>query len=49
VPLGGGIGKIFHFGKLPVNQQIGGYFDILHPDDGANRQLRLQVQFMFPK
>jgi hypothetical protein len=22
VPLGGGIGKVFHFGKLPVNTQI---------------------------
>ena len=24
VPLGGGVGKIFHFGKLPVNTQIVG-------------------------
>jgi hypothetical protein len=49
VPIGGGIGKIFHLGKLPVNAQIGGYYNVVHPDDGANWQLRLQVQFMFPK
>jgi hypothetical protein len=49
VPLGGGIGKIFHFGKLPVNTQLGAYYNVVHPDDGASWQLRLQVQFMFPK
>ncbi len=49
VPLGMGVGKIFHLGKLPVNTQLGGYYNVVHPDDGANWQLRLQVQFMFPK
>ena len=49
VPLGGGIGKIFHLGKLPVNTQLGAYYNVVHPDDGANWQLRVQVQFMFPK
>jgi len=49
VPLGAGIGKIFHLGKLPVNTQLGAYYNVVHPDDGANWQLRLQVQFMFPK
>ena len=49
VPLGGGIGKIFHLGKLPVNTSIQGYYNVVHPDYGANWQLRAQVQFMFPK
>jgi len=49
VPLGGGVGKIFHVGKLPVNTQIGAYYNVVHPDNGANWQLRAQVQFMFPK
>lgn len=49
VPLGGGIGKIFHFGRLPVNMQISGYYNVVKPDDGPNWQLRAQVQFMFPK
>jgi hypothetical protein len=44
-----GVGKIFQLGKLPVNTQIGAYYNVVHPDDGANWQLRAQVQFMFPK
>ena len=49
VPLGAGIGKIFHLGKLPVNTQLGAYYNVVKPDGGANWQMRLQVQFMFPK
>jgi len=49
VPLGGGIGKIFHLGKLPVNTQIGAYYNVAKPDYGANWQVRVQAQFMFPK
>ena len=49
VPLGGGVGKIFHLGKLPVNTQLSAYYNVVHPDDGANWQLRAQVQLMFPK
>ena len=49
VPLGLGVGKIFHLGKLPVNTQIGAYYNVVKPDFGATWQLRAQVQFMFPK
>ncbi len=49
VPLGGGVGKIFHLGKLPVNTQVSAYYNVVHPDYGANWQLRAQVQLMFPK
>lgn len=49
VPLGGGVGKIFHVGKLPVNTQIGAYYNVVRPDYGPNWQVRAQVQFMFPK
>jgi hypothetical protein len=49
VPLGGGVGKILHLGKLPVNTQLSAYYNVVHPDDAANWQLRVQVQFMFPK
>lgn len=49
VPLGGGIGKIFHFGRLPVNTQLSAYYNVVHPDNGPNWQLRFQVQFLFPK
>ena len=49
VPLGLSVGHIFHLGRLPVNTQIGGYYNVIHPDNGPNWQLRLQVQLLFPK
>lgn len=49
VPLGGGVGKIFHLGRLPVNTQLSAYYNVVHPDYGANWQLRFQIQLMFPK
>ena len=49
VPVGGGVGKIFHMGKLPVNTQISAYYNVVRPDFGANWQIRAQVQLMFPK
>ena len=49
VPLGGGVGKIFHFGALPVNVRLEGYYNVVHPDNGANWTLQVQVQLMFPK
>jgi hypothetical protein len=49
VPLGGGIGHIFHLGKLPVNAQIGAYYNVERPRYAANWQVRAQVQLMFPK
>jgi hypothetical protein len=49
VPLGMGVGKIFHLGKLPVTTQFGAYYNAVHSDYGASWQMRLQAQFMFPK
>ena len=49
VPVGGGVGKILHVGKLPVNMQLSGYYNAVTPDFGADWQIRAQVQFMFPK
>ncbi len=49
VPIGGGVGKIFHLGKLPVNTQLSAYYNVVRPDYQANWQIRAQVQLMFPK
>ncbi len=49
VPLGGGVGKIFHLGKLPVNTQIQAFYNVVTPDDGPDWTLRLQMQLLFPK
>jgi hypothetical protein len=49
LPLGAGVGKIFRFGRLPVNMQLGAYYNVVTPDSGADWQFRFQTQFMFPK
>ncbi len=49
VPIGGGVGKIFKIGKQPVNAQVSAYYNVEKPEFGPDWQLRLQLQFMFPK
>jgi len=49
VPVGGGVGKIFHLGRLPVNTQLSAYYNAVRPDFAPNWQLRAQVQLLFPK
>ena len=49
VPFGGGFGKIFRIGKQPVNASAQYYYNVEKPDFGADWQLRLVLQFMFPK
>lgn len=39
----------FHLGKLTVNTQLGGYYNVVKPEDGPDWQVRLQVQLRFPK
>jgi hypothetical protein len=49
IPVGGGVGKIFHLGKLPVNTQVGAYYNVARPEFAGNWTIRAQIQFMFPK
>jgi hypothetical protein len=49
VPFGGGVGKLFKIGKLPVNSQLSAYYNVEKPEFGPDWQLRFQVQFLFPK
>ena len=49
VPLGGGGGKVFHIGKLPINVQTQAFYNVEHPQFGPEWQLRFQFQFLFPK
>ncbi len=49
VPLGLGIGQIMRLGEQPVNLQASAYYNVERPDNAARWQLRLQMQFMFPK
>jgi len=49
IPVGGGFGKIFKIGKQPMNAQIQAFYNVEKPEYGADWQLRLQLQFLFPK
>ena len=49
VPLGGGGGKVFRIGKLPVNMNAQIYYNAVKPDGVGDWQSRIQIQFLFPK
>jgi hypothetical protein len=49
VPLGGGVGKIVHLEKLPVNVYVQLFRNVESPDGTSDWSARLQVQFLFPK
>jgi len=49
VPIGVQGGKITRLGKLPVNLQLGVFYNVERPAGGPDWNLRLQIQFLFPK
>jgi len=49
VPVGGGFGRLFRIGTLPVNVQLASFYNVVHPDFGPTWSVRFQVQFLFPK
>jgi hypothetical protein len=49
VPIGGGVGKILRIGALPLDAQLGAYYNVVRPDSGPEWELRAQVQLIFPR
>ena len=49
VPLGGGVGKLVRFGKLPVDFKLTAYSNVEAPDGAADWFAEFQVKFLFPK
>ena len=49
VPVGGGVGRLFRLGKLPINMSLQAFDYVEKPEFGADWELRAQVQFLFPK
>lgn len=49
VPVGAGIGRVIKlFDKLPINLQLGAYYNAVHPSQtGPSWQLRSQLTFIF--
>jgi len=49
VPVGGGAGKIVHFGKLPVNIYGQVFRNAEYPSGSSKWSARFEMQFLFPK
>ena len=47
VPIGGGAGRVFKIGKLPINLMLAGYYNLVKPQYGADWQLRSQMTLIF--
>jgi hypothetical protein len=46
LPGGENLGKL---GKLPVNTQLQAFYNVVRPGEASTWQLRVQIQFLFPK
>lgn len=49
VPIGAGGGKLIKTGGIPLNVQLGYYYNVVRPDFGPESQFRIQVTLLFPK
>jgi hypothetical protein len=49
VPFGGGVGRLFHIGRLPTIVAFQGFYNVEKPDLAEDWSLRLQFKFLFPK
>ena len=49
IPFGGGMGKIFRIGKLPINAQTQAFYNVEQTTLGPDWTLRFQLSFLFPK
>jgi len=50
VPIGGGGGKVFKWGKQPINFSLRAYTNVVKPTDSSSDwTLQAQITFMFPK
>lgn len=47
VPLGGGIGRLFHVGPLPINARVQALNNVVRPQGAPDWQLQLQIQLLF--
>lgn len=48
VPIGGGMGKLVRFGKLPADILVQAYANVDHPKYAPDWELRFQIQFLLP-
>lgn len=49
IPVGGGAGKLFKIGKLPIRTQVQAFYNVERPDGAPDWSLKWTLQFIFPK
>jgi len=49
VPVGGGIGKLHRFGKLPIDFKLQAFSNVEKPEGGPDWSLMFAMKFLFPK
>ena len=48
VPFGGGFGKMFKAGKMPMDLQTQAFYNVVKPDGAADWTWRVQLKLIFP-
>jgi hypothetical protein len=49
IPIGGGAGKLFKVGSLPIRAQLQGFYNVEKPTGAPDGSVMLTVQFVFPR
>jgi hypothetical protein len=49
IPVGGGVGKLWRFGKAPIDTKVQAFHNVSKRDRGASWTLQVQVKLLFPK
>jgi hypothetical protein len=49
VPVGGGVGRVIHWGKQAINLRAAVYGNVIKPDQGSDYNVQLSATFLFPK
>jgi len=47
VPMGGGVGKVFHVGGQKMSALFESYYHVVSPEIGPDWQMRLQISFLY--
>ncbi len=49
VPVGGGVGRLVKFGKLPVDFKLAAYWNAVKPQFGSSWSMQFHIKLLFPK
>lgn len=49
MPVGGGVGKVFHIGEWTFNAYVQAYSNVVRPDPGPDWTLRVQFALLLPR